>query len=402
MKHSLSASVGTILLYALAGSSANAAVCQPFVNDVDGCSSVGDVVQIVVRVDSYGTARLTPACNGHDICWQTLGFSKDECDNLFLSDMRSACLRAYPGSGTAIANAALNCASGSSKLQLQSRGWNPGRGIRRGFGKVYREVFRIDDNLKNGRDKLVDNVVNTVDIAYRALDSVPGISIITDIVGNPADLLRCASDVLQAGVNNIIPQNTNEIGNLFLSGLRDARGGYQCLTYSELMFQAVRLSNNPIGNPDPPEIFSNRQRDSYRVAFRNSVKRKTAEGGCDINADEMNLFRSIESVHDIRQTVVRLYEQSGNPQPDGTIFQHIVCYAAAVPSNWQLDLIYELESDNPDPVNNLTQQGTVILSDLDSSEVAEMQNLLKGYHGMEIGSLRRMSNRTAARFHAAF
>lgn len=190
-------------------------------------------------------------------------------------------------------------------MQLQSRGWTPGRDIRRGFGKAYKEVLRIDDNFKNGRDKLVDNLVNTVDIAYRALDSVPGISIITDITGNPADLLRCASDVLQEGVNNIIPQNTNEIGNLFLSGLRDVRGGYQCLTYSELMYNGVRLSNNPIG-PNPPELFSNRQRRSYRHAFRNSVTRKTGEGGCDINADEMNLFRSIESVHDIRQTVVRL------------------------------------------------------------------------------------------------
>lgn len=96
MKHSLSASVSTVLLYALAGS-ANAAVCPPYESEIDGCSSVGGLVQIAVRVDSYGTARLTPACDGHDNCWRTLGYSQKECDNLFLSDMRSALSESLSG-----------------------------------------------------------------------------------------------------------------------------------------------------------------------------------------------------------------------------------------------------------------------------------------------------------------
>jgi hypothetical protein len=45
--------------------------------------------------DSYGNADFTGACRNHDNCYDTCGKSKEHCDDVFKSEMRDACDRAY-------------------------------------------------------------------------------------------------------------------------------------------------------------------------------------------------------------------------------------------------------------------------------------------------------------------
>ena len=45
--------------------------------------------------DSYGGANFGDDCARHDECYDTLGKTKEECDNAFKSGMRDSCKRAY-------------------------------------------------------------------------------------------------------------------------------------------------------------------------------------------------------------------------------------------------------------------------------------------------------------------
>lgn len=59
----------------------------------NGCG--GDLSGFVVP-DNYKKADLTPACNSHDVCYDTCNQEKADCDYAFLDDLKVACRAAYP------------------------------------------------------------------------------------------------------------------------------------------------------------------------------------------------------------------------------------------------------------------------------------------------------------------
>lgn len=60
----------------------------------NGCGAEGGQVPIP---QGYGRAAFTPACNGHDHCYENCAMSQAECDDEFLGGMVAACEQAYPG-----------------------------------------------------------------------------------------------------------------------------------------------------------------------------------------------------------------------------------------------------------------------------------------------------------------
>ncbi|KST69396.1 hypothetical protein [Mastigocoleus testarum] len=58
-----------------------------------GCGS-GASWYFVPNSPRFG-ANFKPACNNHDICYETKGKSKSSCDKRFLFEMKSACRRKY-------------------------------------------------------------------------------------------------------------------------------------------------------------------------------------------------------------------------------------------------------------------------------------------------------------------
>jgi hypothetical protein len=69
------------------------------VPDFNGCGPAGGLISHLIpnRIGPFRNVDFTPACNNHDICYDTCNSVKSTCDSNFLSDLRSACLAAYPG-----------------------------------------------------------------------------------------------------------------------------------------------------------------------------------------------------------------------------------------------------------------------------------------------------------------
>ena len=71
------------------------------VPDFNGCGPANGFISHLIpnRVGPTRNVDFTPACNNHDICYDTCNTEKSTCDQNFLADMRAACVAAYPGSG---------------------------------------------------------------------------------------------------------------------------------------------------------------------------------------------------------------------------------------------------------------------------------------------------------------
>jgi Group XII secretory phospholipase A2 precursor (PLA2G12) len=62
----------------------------------DGCGS-GSWGRFVPNNPTFG-ASFKPACDTHDTCYETLGNSKEDCDNQFYNNMVSICSTNYADS----------------------------------------------------------------------------------------------------------------------------------------------------------------------------------------------------------------------------------------------------------------------------------------------------------------
>lgn len=51
------------------------------------------------RIGPTRNVDFTPACNNHDVCYDTCNNVKSDCDEAFLRDLQAACAAAYPGRG---------------------------------------------------------------------------------------------------------------------------------------------------------------------------------------------------------------------------------------------------------------------------------------------------------------
>ncbi len=88
---------------ALVTSAASAQICPPSnVVDTDigdGCSTEyvtsSNYKYFLPQIGAF-KSTFTPACNGHDKCYSTIGTSSGQCDSDFLSSMHSACSSTYP------------------------------------------------------------------------------------------------------------------------------------------------------------------------------------------------------------------------------------------------------------------------------------------------------------------
>ena len=61
---------------------------------MNGCGPEGGSIKIP---QGFGDADYTGSCNGHDVCYEECGTSKDTCDEVFRDDMYESCAAAYPG-----------------------------------------------------------------------------------------------------------------------------------------------------------------------------------------------------------------------------------------------------------------------------------------------------------------
>jgi hypothetical protein len=71
------------------------------VPEFNGCGPAGGIISHIIpnRIGPFRNIDFTPACNNHDICYDTCNSVKSTCDQNFLSDLRAACAQAYPGRG---------------------------------------------------------------------------------------------------------------------------------------------------------------------------------------------------------------------------------------------------------------------------------------------------------------
>jgi hypothetical protein len=67
----------------------------------NGCGPAQGFIRHVIpnKIGPFRNIDFTPACNNHDICYDTCNNVKSTCDRNFLNDMRAACAQAYPGNG---------------------------------------------------------------------------------------------------------------------------------------------------------------------------------------------------------------------------------------------------------------------------------------------------------------
>jgi hypothetical protein len=74
------------------------------VPEVNGCGPANGLVSHLIpnKVGPFYNPRavdFTPACNNHDVCYDTCNSDKNTCDSNFLTQMRAACAAVYPGRG---------------------------------------------------------------------------------------------------------------------------------------------------------------------------------------------------------------------------------------------------------------------------------------------------------------
>jgi len=383
---------------------ASTAACKAYEYEIDGCSSAGAAVDFLSAARAY--APLRPACVEHDKCYQTIGYTKKECDVLMLSESRKICLRKHPGPITAAATAVLQCAAGDYNDNAAYRSSWLKNQWERSSGDVYEEVLRADDNLKNYRDALVDNVIDGVDTVVEVLETVPGVDYVFDVIGHPSNYIRCAVDGLSFVANNAIPDNSEGWVN---AGLSVASGAavdgapLRCLGYSETMFQGVRLINSVYGDKKAPdEIYDDRQEELYRVAAKLAEDQHLPdEEKCSLQAEHSNLFREVVTIHDAEQTIERLYELAGLSLPGQADINRIISYGAAHPENWQLELIYQLKHNPANPVEQLTDSGPVTLILVTSDDMEGYEQILRDYHRVEMAVVKGSTSAYTSRFIAA-
>jgi hypothetical protein len=67
----------------------------------NGCGPAQGFIRYIIpnKIGPDRNVDFTPACNHHDICYDTCNSVKSACDQAFLADMRAACSEAYPGHG---------------------------------------------------------------------------------------------------------------------------------------------------------------------------------------------------------------------------------------------------------------------------------------------------------------
>lgn len=65
--------------------------------DFNGCGPSGPL-DFAVPECPFGLICFTPACNEHDICYQTAGITREQCDDAFGDNLRALCSEQYaPG-----------------------------------------------------------------------------------------------------------------------------------------------------------------------------------------------------------------------------------------------------------------------------------------------------------------
>jgi hypothetical protein len=71
------------------------------VPEFNGCGPAQGFVSHIIpnRIGPSRNIDFTPACNNHDICYDTCNSVKSDCDRAFLADMTAACTVAYSGRG---------------------------------------------------------------------------------------------------------------------------------------------------------------------------------------------------------------------------------------------------------------------------------------------------------------
>jgi hypothetical protein len=71
------------------------------VPEFNGCGPANGIISHLIpnKLGPYRNIDFTPACNNHDICYDTCNNVKSDCDQAFLADMKAACAEAYPGRG---------------------------------------------------------------------------------------------------------------------------------------------------------------------------------------------------------------------------------------------------------------------------------------------------------------
>jgi hypothetical protein len=71
------------------------------VPEFNGCGPANGVISHLIpnKIGPYRNIDFTPACNNHDVCYDTCNSVKSHCDRAFLDDMTAACTAAYAGHG---------------------------------------------------------------------------------------------------------------------------------------------------------------------------------------------------------------------------------------------------------------------------------------------------------------
>ena len=73
-------------------------VIAPTVTDAQKLGQCGSTyAQRLGLVDSYGEARFGPYCEAHDVCYESCGKLKKDCDKQFHDNLRQECMGTYTG-----------------------------------------------------------------------------------------------------------------------------------------------------------------------------------------------------------------------------------------------------------------------------------------------------------------
>lgn len=380
---------------------------------VDGCSNIGGNIN---KVSAKIGSNFETACNEHDRCYRTVGYTERECQTLFLSNMRGVCQATHSSGAVEIQSAILSC---RPSILIPAEGlyddwWSDKRDqgkaeVKRAINRVESEVGRIDDNLKRARDEAIYIAGDALDTVVDIAETIPLLESIIDIVGDPRQYFDCLVNATMEIGNSLplgfIPKDIDEVSGVFNYPM--------CIATTEVMFAGVVLNNHISDNASVDGIenwFKYRQRNMYQ-RIKDYVQLQYTPGStdCQMQARDTGVFREIATTADVALTARRMYELGLNRNPSSSEMEDVLQIAAADPANWQFEVIHTIEQnkvltydpdttldgdevylDDPAILSSINNRATPDFVDVGEVDYDIYNNSMHRYHSQEVKMARRL------------
>lgn len=362
-------------------------------SSINGCSDEG-VISGSMQNFSLGNINFTDACIEHDLCYRTLGRTAGECEAMFLSNLREECISSFPTVGPlALAESIARCAV-PNHLRFSVL-----KEVRRWGRQINNEVLRLDDNLKDARDLVVDSLVDGLEVGEEILATIPGGDDILDVLGRPSELLQCSVDAGIHHFNSLDPSNIDAYAltpPLMYSPGNTYAG---CVIAAEAMHRGVQGASNGYALTGSETFYETRQIDLRDVLSSNVV------ATADCEAKDFTYLRPIVTTADAVATIggiFKLFADNARSPSDAEI-DYILGYAPSDPDDWQFEIIRILKDNSgANIISGLNGYAHANWIDVDDYDEDRRYYRLRAYHDLEVRTIKQPANTNFAGVFAAF